>query len=562
VRTDLTTRLLRSRALEVAALVAIAALVLGVLAPLALTRYVHVDECQVAYNAALIGRHQLPSFTNFHSPLVAPLAWLASREGDTWDLIVQFRSLFLALFLGNLILVAVCAPHVAGWGPRTLVLLAALLVEPLWRHGFEIRHDAILLASSLGMAYLAARAAAKPSGQAIFLAAGALGAVMQLNSLKAFLYWPPGLALIYAAASWRLGKNLRPGRAIVATTIGAAAMLVFGAALLMSAGVGTIALENLVYFASLATEYRGFGSGDRLVSLLKELPHLAILSVVSIALTLASLRRKRWEAELPSVVVVSWLAIQLVALHLNPTPFSYNFVHVLPFLFLAALDGAFRIARLLTRSARACWYVLLFVVSFASFAWSWNREVIGRASALPQRMHVEAVESLTSLADPVLDGAGLVLSRRPPGPDWMLHSLTMPAYKRGDVTTFESHLRREAVPVLLTNYRWEWLGAGERQLVRARYVALGPRLLALGGTRSTAGSFELYRAGRYKFAPASSATRLNVDGAPLPSSGVIWLEAGEHALSAPASWVWLGPSLDSPPRPQSTYWNRDLFISD
>jgi len=543
-------------------LVAAALFVASVLVPLAMSRYVHVDECQLAYNAALLGIHGLPEFVNFHSPLVVPLSWIAARGGASWPRLLEMRAAFLLLFLLDLVLAALFAPRIRGLPARAGALLGLCLVEPFWRHGFEIRHDVLMLACTLGLFALTQRAAAGRIGLGGFALAGALSGWMQMNSFKAFLIWPAAMILLFGASRVTRGRDLATTRAALAAAAGFAAAAAAAFALLASAGLATVYLRGLLSLSSSAMEVYRFAAGARLISLLLELPHLTFLAVVGAVAAVSDLRRREWRSSLPSVLTAAWLILELVALHLNPTPFTYNLIHVIPFLYLAAIDGLGRLFERLRPAGRAILVTTAAAATLTSFVWSWNHDPIGRSSAAPQRQYVEAAEALSGPDDPVLDAAGLVLSRRPPGRDWMLHSLLVPAYRRGERETYDEMLRRTPTPVLLTNYRWEWLGAEDRRLVQDRYVSIAPRLLVLGGRRSGPGLLEIYRPGRYRVSPDSPGLAIAIDGSSVPPAGVVHLDTGEHELSAGAIWAWLGPDLDDFPDPGPLFPSGELFVSD
>lgn len=538
------------------------------LLPVAFARHFHVDEVQIAYNAALLGLHRLPEWVNFHGLLVVPLSWIAAAGGETWPRLLEMRALFVGLFLLDLVLVAVSAPRVRGAAARSAVLLAATLVEPLWRHGYEIRHDVLVVAGSLALFALAQRAARGSARELSFLAAGAIAAWMQLNSLKALLIWPPALALLLlavrpAGAAEGGARPLARARAGLLLAVGFALGAASGLAALASVGLAGELLRQLTSLGGAASEAQRFAPGRRLLALLLELPHLALLAALSCVGVVRALWRREMQRELPSAITVAWLALELVALHLNPVPFTYNFVHLLPFLFLAAVDGFGRLWESAPR-LRIALAATAIAATIVAFAHSWSVDRFGRLPSTEQRAHVEAAEALTAPGDPVLDAAGLVLSRRPPARDWMLHSLTMPAYRRGERESFRSQLAREPAPVLLTSYRWEWLGADDRDFVLARYRPLGPRLLVLGGLDpAAAGGFPIHRAGRYRVRFPGAVAEPTIDGQPAARDAVRSLAAGLHAWSGGAvEWIWLGPRLDAPPDPGPLPPYRDLYFSD
>lgn len=546
-----------------AALLALWALVIGViLTPLALTRHFHVDEIQIAYNASLVGFHHLPAWRNFHALLVVPLSWIASTMETTWPTLLEMRALFAAFFLANLLLVAFSAPRVRGLAARSAVLLAFTLVEPFWRHGFEIRGDVLLLAGALALFGLTAKATRGPLRWYGLLAAGSLAAWMQLNSLKGFLVWGPGLFLLLVVA--RVADSRRR---LVRTTVlvagGFVLALLAGTALLASAGILRRGLLQMLWLAGAASEARHFGAARGLFELLVELPHLAALALISVLYTITRLWRPRASGDLTSATTSCWLGIQLLALVLNPQPFTYNFLHLMPFLFLSAVDGFVVLWQHWPR-LRALLGIAAAMGSAMAFGASWRHDVVGRTSGSAQRAHVEAAEALTGPRDPVLDAAGLVLSRRPPGRDWMLHSLTMQSYRRGERRKFRQLLAGDPAPVLLLNYRWNWLEAEDLAFVREHYVALGRHLLVLGGRADAAeGAFTILRGGRYGIRPLRGGAPVLLDDARLPPGGIATLAPGDHRWSGSGlAWAWLGPSLTTIPQLTAELPNGDLFISD
>jgi len=111
------------------------ALVGTLLTPLALHRHFHVDEVQVAFNASLLGFHHLPEWLNFRTPFVVVLSWIAAGMEGSWPALLEMRSAFFALFLVDLVLVALSAPRLRGFPARAAALLAFTLVQPFWQIG-------------------------------------------------------------------------------------------------------------------------------------------------------------------------------------------------------------------------------------------------------------------------------------------------------------------------------------------------------------------------------------------------------------------------------------------
>jgi hypothetical protein len=170
-----------------------------------------------------------------------------------------------------------------------------------------------------------------------------------------------------------------------------------------------------------------------------------------------------------------------------------------------------------------------------------------------QLSYIGAAEAMTDPArDTVLDGVGLVLTRRPPDRDWMLHSLWMGDYRAGRRTGFGDMMRARPSPVVLGNYRWGWLPDRDLAVLHERYVALYPELYVLGSAPTgAAGEFTIHYAGRYivEPKPPGGAAALRVDGQPL-GGGALELGAGTHrydgAGAAGIVVYWLGPAGQRP----------------
>ena len=359
--------------------------VAGVLVPLAFSRHLHVDEIQVAYNAALLGIHELPEALNFHAPMIVPLSWLASGHATTWPFLMEARALFLVLFVVDLLLVAAFAPGVRGWLARAAVLLGITLVEPFWRHGFEIRHDVLLLAGTLGLFACAQAAASGARRSWPLLVAGLLAGWLQLNSLKAILVWPAGLLMVLIAAA--SAKREEDGRAgfrrpvlpVLVMALGLALGVASGLLLLASAGLADDYGRRIVELGSAAGESSRFAPGERLLGLLVELPHLTVLALAALGFLGVRVRRGDWRAEMPSLLTAGWFGLQVVVLHLNPVPFTYNFIHVLPFLYLLAVDGVVALGRAAPRARAPLAALALGIASFTCIL-SWRGDGVGENS--------------------------------------------------------------------------------------------------------------------------------------------------------------------------------------
>ena len=132
-----------------------------------------------------------------------------------------------------------CSAACRARSVEPVVFLGAVSFGPLWRHGFEVRHDIFVAFAVVLLAWAAERARL---GRLDLWAASATGfgmIVAQANSSKAFTIWLPGLALCALLAArgerpWlkrvslagvRFLPGILLGCALVAGVLGSAGML-------------------------------------------------------------------------------------------------------------------------------------------------------------------------------------------------------------------------------------------------------------------------------------------------------------------------------------------------
>jgi hypothetical protein len=485
---------------------------------------------------------------------MVPLAWIVGQIDTTAGMLLVLRTAFFLLFAFNLVAVAIAQPYFRSRAGRVAALFGMTLFHPFWEHGFEIRHDTILVAGSIilyGLTqHVVRRREAAPWAM---LAAGAICAAMQLNSYKAALYCVPfgGLVLLAAvAARWRRPPRWRV-EPMLWFAVGAAVSAAACLALLAASGHLHTYGRVLGRFFSAGEQPYSFSPDKELARVALDAPLVygpAILFLVLVAVDVVRLRLR-----IPAVTAVTaaFLVWNLVALYLNPVPFPYNFIHITPFVFLAALDVLARIHIEAPRTRALAVAVALSAVALL-FARSWRQEPYMTRTNEAQLSYIAAAEALTDPArDTVLDGAGLVLSRRPPDDDWMLHSLWMNDYRAGRRTSFGEMMLERPSPVVIGSYRWGWLPPRDLAILHERYVRLYPELYVLGATvAGAAGEFAIHYAGRYVIRPRDRAAGLQLDGVPVGRRAVE-LGVGPHryAGAAEAGIIvhWIGPTLDEPP---------------
>ncbi len=536
--------------------------------PHAIWRHFHVDEIQIAYNVALWGVHDLDGYSNYAAPFMVPLAWLVGQLDTTASMLLVMRVAFFLLFLFNLIAIATAQPYFRSRAGVLAVLAGITLFHPFWEHGFEIRHDVLLVTGSILLYGIAQRIVRRRDAEPWVLAtAGAIAAAMLLNASKGFLYGVPFSGVVLLAAlvpRWRLRDRAArlPSRAALADLVGPLVWFAAGALASIAAGVGLLAAAGRLddFGAALAgifsageSSYR-FSPGGELVRVALDAPLVYGPAILFAGLVVFDAVRHRRLAG-ATAVTAAFLLWNLVALYVNPVPFPYNFVHITPFVFLAALDVLARI-RIEAPRARHLAVAVALAAAALLFGRSWFHSPYMTRTNEAQLSYIAAAEAMTDPArDTVLDGVGLVLSRRPPHADWMLHSLLMPGYRAGQRTSFAEMMLEHPSPVVIGNYRWGWLPARDLAMLHERYVRLYPELFVLGSAvTGPDGAFTIHYPGRYVIRPRSPVAHpvpLRVDGTAITTPAILQLPAGAHRYDGadPAGVVvhWLGPTLDEPP---------------
>jgi hypothetical protein len=482
---------------------------------------------------------------------MVPLAWIAGHLETSAAMLLALRVSFFALFLFVLVAIALGQPYFRGRAGKLATLAGVTLFHPLWEHGFEIRHDVILLAGSIVLYGLGqqvvARGRAAPWAMA---AAGAAAAAMQLGAFKGFLYAVPfgGILLLTALrlhwpSPWK--RRLEP----IAWFAGGALATAAACLLLL---VATGHLDE--YGAVLGGFLRGgeqpyeFSPAGQLVRVALHSPLVYGAAIVFVALVAIDAVHLRGRVPGRTALTAAFLVWQLAALALNPVPFPYNFVHLAPFAYLAALDV---LARVHVDRARSVAVAAALSAAALLFARAWLHEPYLTRTNEAQLSYIRAAELMTDPArDTVLDGVGMVLSRRPPDRDWMVHSLWLDAYRAGLRSSFADMMLERPSPVVIGNYRWGWLTGRDLAVLNQRYVRLAPELYVLGSAPAgPAGPFAIHYPGRYLVRAAGGSGQLRVDGQPV--GGPLQLAAGPHRYdgAGPRGILvhWLGPILDEPP---------------
>lgn len=522
---------------------------------LAAHRIIQVDEAQNLYMAKIIGSGQTGTyFVNPSLFLLGPLAWIAESATSAKEAFLSSRLLFTGVFWFNIFLLVKCTGTSLRTKEGLLVALAAATLAPLWDYGFEIRHDNLLLTGLLLTWYLGRYRADKTSS---YFAIGVISVILQFLAFKAFVYTLPISAYLLVCRG--VGH---PSRLVKAIAVWFAGIVLGGLACLsayFSLGLLVEQLDHTEGVARGVESIGGFYPFDTLSRLLFQTPLLIAVATAALLISaMAVIKKPKAILEQHNLTPEAFLlSIAIGALFINPTPFPYNLVNVVPFAFLLA----YRLVRQVPPIVSTNRPTLVLAASIFAFSHmipflhatlrhlDWNN--------WRQMRLIETAEAMTDpTSDPVYDAAGLVLTRHSIDRSWYLHSLNMKQMYDGTQSPVAAMLTRNPAAVLIPNYRFDWLPESDWHFIRANYLPLADDFWVLGmQSPPGGGEFRTLRSGRYQVLSGAgkwqeSSPEVTVDGRQVHSD-ILILPAGNHTIKtandAPVTIVWVGPKLDSLP---------------
>jgi hypothetical protein len=556
-------RVNRFKLMSGAMLLSLAALA-GLAAYLALHRIYQVDEAQNLYMIRVLATGQADLyFTNALLWMLGPMSWLVRGLNDAASIFNWSRLLFLGVFLLNIWLLALATGRKPGSFAWLAALFGAATLAPLWDYGFEIRHDNLILTGLLLMWWLGRSA---PRGRWSYVGLGCLSAALPFLSFKALAYAAPiSLALLLFPPP---GHGQRRPALWAAWAGGAgAALLAIGLAYVLSGAAPVYLAGVQAGFASGAAAVRfdpafALDRLPRQVPLLRELVWLAF-GWIALMLWHRRAAALTWDGPLPEALL---LTVCTALLLLNPTPFPYNLVNLVPFAYLLA----FRVAAALVefdwnmRYFGSAVFALLLLCHVIPFLAATPRHLaMGNAR---QKLLMHTAESLTDpRLDRVYDGAGLVPTRASIGRQWYNHTLNKAAFASGKIPSVAAMLAARPAAVVIRSYRTDMMPEADQQFMAQRYVPLSDDLWLLGQVLAPGGgTYQVLHPGRYLVLDASSGKLLplraaRLGGLPL-AAGPVTLAAGPVQLStAPEvrpAVVWIGPALNALPAIGKAYHQR------
>ncbi len=514
---------------------------------LALHRIFQVDEIENVFTARLLATKQTGDYlAGAPLMLLGPMMWLAGSIDRSALLLRAERLLFFGLFWVNLCLIVHCAGLRLRSARGLMALLAVGTLAPLWDYGFEIRHDNVLLTAIL-VAWNAARPLTSDHRRRL-LVVGMVVVIAQFLALKAFAYLIPIALFALVAAQW---EDKRPaGRSLLALLGGGVLGLVSAIALHCLAGTWSL----------YATSLRGLEHNAPRVIRLTPVPTLwrvlvqsPLFVVVLGCATFQALRNaslKTWASRESLLPEAGLFALGLAAILVNPTPYPYNLVLLVPQGAILCLR-LFPLAVTLWHSGRLWKLILVSALVFHTLFW-WH--FTSRHIFMSNARQIELMSTAEEMTDPtehaVFDGSGLVPTRHPPGRHWLIHGFTIESFRNGAYPSIRLQLAEGRTPIVIPNYRIFWLSAEDHRFISEHYVALAGDFLVAGAVLPHgSAAWECLVPGRYYLEVDAQQGGVFIDGRP-SHPGVLVLNRGRHQFQTNAekgSIVWLGPELVAPP---------------
>jgi hypothetical protein len=535
---------------------------------LAANRIYQVDECQNIYMARVLATGQTTQFfSNASLFLLGPLSWLTKTFEQSENIFASARVLFLGIFWLNLFLIALIAGKRIRSAEGMLALAGAAALAPLWDYGFEIRHDNLILTGILLIWWLVR---VRPMGLPSYLGAGAITVTLLFIAVKSVVYVLPlaGAVLLFPPPG-----HQRSRIHLTLAWLGGAVLALLAIRLCYGTGgkwdIYLSVFRGVSKFSAGADGSVRFSPSYTLSRLPSQTPLLLALSIAAVIAALVELvRRKRaaltWNGILPEVLLALGA---LAGLLLNPTPFTYNVLHLVPYMFLLV----FSYGRTLWQELQArptLWPALASIVLLGHLV-PFGLSVKRHANYVNYRQtaFMRLAESLTRPGtDLVYDGIGMVPTRPSIHFNWYLHSLNIRSFLTGSAPKVCEMLAARPAAVLIRSYRMDWLSKEDQDFIQSRYVALSDDFWVLGKELPAGGGeIEIICPGRYRIGPvdASSQADCSVDGS-ASSDQPVELAVGTHQIETASNQklrvYWVGPKLDQV-GPIGERDHRELFVN-
>lgn len=499
------------------------------------SRAFQVDEVEHVHAAYNVSQGQL-IYRDFHQPHNPLLYYVLQPVIDPGEPEASFRRARLVttgLFAVTVALCGFCAFRLAGWPAGALASGLALSHTTLVERGLEVRTDGPM--TLCVVAALAAELSGMERLKRYAVEALALSAAFLFTNKACFACFAFGcLWLFEAVRSRRLALVAVPMAVWIAPLLAA-----FGS----MAAAGNLSDFVAINFGRAVGELARTTENSPQFSLMRAWTYVPqealrnvafwVVALFGWALGIAAWFRRGGRR--PGHAFTAFLALLLVvSLWLNPFPFPYLHVTVLPaFVVLAGVAGASLVRRIgLEPHGAGAWAVVL-VLAAASALQGMPYLAFRGVSFLDHQLETLAeVQRVTEPSDAVFDMAGLYF--RPDGHRFYnMTGHTLARYRLGEevggMPRIPEELERTEAVAFVTNYRFNWLPREEQWYLHSHFVhfdrnifLIGSRLLVEPGETI---DFEVLKSKSFRYDGDGS---ILVDGEPFREG---FLEKGTHRIT-------------------------------
>ena len=534
-------------------------LLLAYSAHLALNRIYQVDEVQNVFMAKVIGQSQFDQlYVNPELFLFGPLAWIASYDHDSHHAFTISRLIFLAIFWLNILLTAyIIRKKVSGLSSIATIVIAASFPQ-VWDYGFEIRHDNIIVTGLL-LIWLMLDKEKPTKGTATYV--GMLACVLFFVTFKSIAYSALliGCFLIHHARE----KNISPISAIFYGLIGFFIAFIAIALFYKSTGLLDVFFQRIVeiQLTGVANSDARFPPWTTIARISEQSPlftGLLLSAILYVTYEISRQITRFGKPKFPDTATIYFIST-IILLFINPAPYAYNLVYVIPFgiICIAQFVARANINQVLHASSPALVLGIVLVCHVLPFISSTARHV--HYTNWRQESLSKLAEQFTEKnVDAVYDATGLVINRKSVGYWWFLHSLNLSLVYKDSPAALANYFSRTPPVVLIPNYRFGWLSPQDRQYILENYFPLADDFWLLSrNLNKGSGLVDVPHPGRYQIIEELAGSwkptdKFLLNGEPSHSS-IIELSRGDAVFtteegSGALRLVWLGPKLNGLPQ--------------
>ncbi|MAZ48484.1 MAG: hypothetical protein CME65_07970 [Halobacteriovoraceae bacterium] len=498
-----------------------------------LTRQFQSDEFLIATSIHMLNFAKESQFIHMLNFYMLPFSYITSFFKETTPMLFFLRSILFSIFLIN---ISLLVRLVTNQYKKSVILFFVLLSHyQLWRFGFEIRHETLIVFFIL-LSSLAIKKSFEKLNNIPFILSGFFLSLLAFTAYKGFIY---SLAMGGSFALLILiRERLKGGRYIFYFTLSylitsAAQMLIFylyDLHLVFVKIMGNYVNET---YTSMVFSPKGI-----YFDILRSAP----LTVLALCWVFYHFVKRKQFFNFSGWCFLILLHFTIL-LHLNPAPFRYN-IHTYLIVILITILANFS----LLPKIRKIFIAPAILIHFGLFIIFYFTDYYMHYSNTHQLEYVQNAEKLTEENEPVFDLIGIVATRPQAHPGWWIYNGKMKSYMEGKIPLVRSMINESRPPVIITNYRWTWLPKTDWEALQKNYVRLHDQFWVLGHMKKTTkGSVKISRSGKYYL--ISKSPDLKISNFSLDKE-VLDLEAGTYEFennNANFALVWIGEKLSSLP---------------